>query len=236
MKKKVSEMTESELNEFFNDFNNDFSSYLNNIKKEKKMLDRYIKKLKNTPVSLRLKFYDKVYKKYNNDSYIDKEYKLGREPQNLLYDIILEFAIHNMPCIDENNGTCVYLVDDAYTIQMIYGQGSYVKFEPIDKNNLSINSIIKSDLYKYKSTYNKSETIDEYTDKWRHYELGECFGLVAYINKYENGYKNILVSELVEDDGRWYLNTNNKFNSFWLKEKINLYDIMNEWVNKNIKL
>lgn len=233
MEKKISEMTEHELNEIFNDSN---CSYLDKIKNERKRIDRYIKKLKNMPVSLRLKFYDKVYKKYNNASYIDKEYKLGREPQNLLYDIILEFAIYNMPCIDENNGTCVYLVDDTYTIQMIYGQGSYIKFAPIDKNNLSINSIIKSDLYKYKSTYNKSETIDEYTDKWRHYELGECFGLVAYINKYENGYKNILVSELVEDDGRWYLNSNNKFNLFWLKEKINLYNTMNEWINKNIKL
>lgn len=222
-------MNETELNEAFGNFK---ESCIDKIEKEQKRLDRYVKKLKDMPVSLRLKFYDKVYKKYNSDSYIDKEIKLGREPMNLLYDIIFEFAVRNMPYIGDNDGTSIYLVDDTYIIQMIYGQGSYVKFEKIDKNKLPIEALIKSDLYKYKSTYNKSETIDEHNNNWRHYELGECFGLVAYEHKYENGYKTILIQELVEDDKYWHFSINNNFSSFWIKDKINLYKSMDEWLNE----
>lgn len=241
MKKNLSEMNESELNEAFGDFK---ESYIDKIEKEQKRLDRYVKKLKYTPVSLRLKFYDKVYKKYNSESYINKEYKLGREPMNLLYDIILEFAIHNMPYIGDNDGNSIYLVDDAYVIQIIYGQGSYIRFEKIDKNKLPINALIKSDLYKYKFTYNKSETIDESSNNWRHYELADCHGLVAYSEKFifdNKEYKHLLIVELVEDDGYWsFSNREIKFDSAWLNEKIKLYESMNEWIinykqNNNIK-
>lgn len=67
--------------------------------------------------------------------------------------------------------------------------------------------------------------------KFRHYELGECFGLVAY----NEGH--VFICEIKEDDDNWYCFTGSDkdyYDASWVKTKIELYTRMQNWLDENM--
>lgn len=75
-------------------------------------------------------------KKYSSDAYIDREYKLGREPKEELLWMVYEYAkLYCDPCNDEkfiNAFTHGAYYIGRFVIQLMIGQGSTLR---IDENN-----------------------------------------------------------------------------------------------------
>lgn len=92
-------------------------------------------------------------------------------------------------------------------------------------------NIIEADLSEYgqSNPAPKSVTFGSGKD-FRHYELGEVFGLVAF----NNG--RIAVCEISEDDENWFCfsGTDRKsFDAHWVKTKMELYERMHKWLEEN---
>lgn len=102
-------------------------------------------------------------------------------------------------------------------------------------NNIKMNKEIFNIIYKDLQGYGqsnpapKSLTIGSGKD-FRHYELDECFGLVAF----NEGH--VLIVEIKEDDENWFcFNGTDKstYDAHWLKTKIELYNRMDRWLQDN---
>lgn len=65
-------------------------------------------------------------------------------------------------------------------------------------------------------------TVDRVT-----FVFGECAG-VALIN--------FMMIDLVEDDGSWFVNDDARMSIRWLKDKIKVLSVFDEWAEKNLKL
>lgn len=57
--------------------------------------------------------------------------------------------------------------------------------------------------------------------------FGECAG-VATIGS--------IMTDLVEDDGSWFVNNDASMSIHWLKDKIKVLSVLEEWAKKNLKL
>lgn len=226
--KKLEELLASE--EFINDFTE-------NLIKERDFIERYINKLKDMSLNDRLNFYDKVYKKYNSKEYTNKEYYvMGREPMCSLYNVIFEYAMKYMPNL---YGTNIFVVDNKWTIELIHGQGSYINFKPFDKSKCTIYDLINFDIVSLNDLSSFSLTFDD-NNLWRHYELTDGFGLVAYEETYEcknKLKKRILIHELSEDDGYWCIRNSHKnqglkWDSVWIESRINVFERMKNFLKQ----
>ena len=94
-----------------------------------------------------------------------------------------------------------------------------------------IYSLIKKDLSIYGQSNLAPSSIT--FDKFRHYELGSCFGLCAF----DFGGR-VAIVEIKEDDGYWFCFSDTDKNSFdagWLKTKIDLYTRMQTWLDNNVE-
>lgn len=94
-------------------------------------------------------------------------------------------------------------------------------------------NIIEQDLSGYGQHNLAPESITIGKDKdFRHYELGSCFGLVAF----NEGH--VFVCEIKEDDDNWFC-FNNTDKSYYdaehLKTKMLIYSRMNTWLEINMK-
>ena len=75
--------------------------------------------------------------KYESKAYRDKEYKLGYEPREKLYWFMFEYARkYGKECTDKKylnqfTGMAYYL--GSYVIQVMYGQGSAILIQEIEK-------------------------------------------------------------------------------------------------------
>lgn len=65
-------------------------------------------------------------------------------------------------------------------------------------------------------------TVDKVT-----FVFGECAG-VAIIGS--------IMTDLVEDDGSWFVNSDASMSIHWLKDKIKVLSVLDEWAKKNLKL
>lgn len=65
-------------------------------------------------------------------------------------------------------------------------------------------------------------TVDRVT-----FVFGECAG-VALIN--------FMMIDLVEDDGSWFADDNAGMSIRWLKDKIKVLSVLDEWIEKNLKV
>lgn len=99
---------------------------------------------------------EKVITKYESKEYRDKEYKLGREPDEVLYTLFLDYAeVYSKPCrefqyMNDFTGDIYYL--GSYVIQIMHGQGSFIRLEkqknpPIIIKNKKIELSEVEDLY-----------------------------------------------------------------------------------------
>lgn len=100
------------------------------------------------------------------------------------------------------------------------------------KNEEPIFNTIQDDLrfYGQHNLAPKSFTIGE-GKNFRHYELGSCFGLVAF----NEGH--VFITEIKEDDDNWFCFSNTDkdyYDAAHVKTKIELYSRMNEWLLKNM--
>ena len=67
-------------------------------------------------------------------------------------------------------------------------------------------------------------------DNFRHYELGEIFGLVAF------GNGHITICEVKEDDDNWFCfsgTDKDSYDAHWVKTKMELYQRMYKWLEEN---
>jgi hypothetical protein len=140
-------------------YDNDFKPLREEIIQEEKLIDLHIKRIqtlfeKNGVNS----FIQKVKEKYNSDSYKDREYSLGREPENLLYYVIFSYAQEHEKAliIPDNDDFCftqdLYLVGD-YIFEKVCGQGCYIACYSIKefKEEYGENSIVINELDKDKT-------------------------------------------------------------------------------------
>ena len=86
---------------------------------------------------------EKLFDKYYSDKYVQREYKIGYEPRERLLWLVWEYATkYCKPCEDKKyfnmfTGEAYYI--GSYVIQIMYGQGSALRFDKIenDENNFS---------------------------------------------------------------------------------------------------
>lgn len=94
---------------------------------ENEFWDRWTKKLHKLSIKDRNNLFDKINSKYHSEKYKDREYSLGREPNEYLYGLILEYGrrygkeITDDPEIEFIYET--YILDNNWEISCIYGQG-----------------------------------------------------------------------------------------------------------------
>lgn len=92
--------------------------------------------------------------------------------------------------------------------------------------------IIIDDLSKYhQDNYPPDSLTIKDNNGFRHYELGNCFGLVCY----DEGH--VMFTEIQEDDGNWFCFSEkgeNQADAEWIKTKIDLYTRMNNWLLENM--
>ena len=107
-----------------------FEDALQNVHK---FYDRYIKKLHSLTSDERYALINKIYNKYNSKAYKDREYALGYEPREDLYDIIFRYAvIYGTPDTENVNRYFPeerYIIDGKIAISQIYGQGTVTHIE-----------------------------------------------------------------------------------------------------------
>lgn len=103
------------------------------IKFSNEVDDRYIQKLHTMTSKERYVLIKKIYDKYESKTYKDKEYTLGYEPREDLYDIIFKYgAIYGKPDMENINGYFPeerYIIDGKIAISQIYGQGTITHVE-----------------------------------------------------------------------------------------------------------
>lgn len=73
--------------------------------------------------------------KYRNDKYRDRESKCGREPDELLFYLLLNYAREKCKPSDEDEHWDNFVAEvyyiGSYIIQLYVGQGSFVAFKKI---------------------------------------------------------------------------------------------------------
>lgn len=110
-----------------------FELLSNKIKSSNKVDDKYIHKLHQMTPEERYALIKKIYDKYESKTYKDKEYSLGYEPREDLYDIIFKYAvIYGKPDIENVNEYFPeerYIIDEKIAISQIYGQGTITHVE-----------------------------------------------------------------------------------------------------------
>lgn len=104
------------------------------------LVNKYCQKLHDMGSGRRSVLIDKVIRKYSDDKYVDKEYRLGRFPVRMLFNILYEYSIrYGKSIYDENadNGFCVdkRIVDGCYVVSVFLGQGTYIEVEHVDSEH-----------------------------------------------------------------------------------------------------
>lgn len=106
---------------------------------KKKYMD-YISKLK---VEERKSLLRKIMNKYESDEYIKREYRIGYQPRESLYDPAIDWMIeYGKEYEDEDYKDCVFpiksYISDNITLTLIYGQGTKVIFDILDEREKNI--------------------------------------------------------------------------------------------------
>lgn len=74
--------------------------------------------------------------KYHSDAYVEREYKLGREPDERLLWLVWNYAQkYCKPCLEEkyfNSFTAQAFYIGSYVISIMHGQGSVLCLEKIE--------------------------------------------------------------------------------------------------------
>lgn len=93
--------------------------------------ERYIKKIMALSKKEREALVQKIIDKYNSDAYIRREYRLGYQPRECLFDILYYWAAnYGKEAEDEGEDDYFpierYIVDDNIKVSAIYGQGTKI--------------------------------------------------------------------------------------------------------------
>ena len=93
--------------------------------------ERYIKKIMAFSKKERETLVQKIIDKYDSDAYVRREYRLGYQPRECLFDILYYWAANYGKEV-ENEGEDDYfpieryIVDDNIKVSAIYGQGTKI--------------------------------------------------------------------------------------------------------------
>ena len=70
---------------------------------------------------------------------------------------------------------------------------------------------------------------------WTHYEIGEKFGLVAFLSREdEQSPSHVKIAELMLDERTFPMLVHpTSYDAFWTEEKLELYQRMNNWLSEN---
>lgn len=100
---------------------------------EKELNQKYIEKFYYLGENKRDEILLKVKKKYESDTYKNREYGRGRFPEKYLGDIIVEYAKQFGKLIEKTLSfpSEFYLIDNKWEVGYIYGQGSEFILERI---------------------------------------------------------------------------------------------------------
>lgn len=92
---------------------------------------------------------------------------------------------------------------------------------------------IDFDFRKVSNGVGLSETFGDFD--WTHYEIGEKFGLVAFLSREdEHSPSHVRIAELILDERTIpMLVQHTSYDSFWTEEKLELYQRMNDWLSEN---
>lgn len=92
---------------------------------------------------------------------------------------------------------------------------------------------IDFDFRKVSNSIDLSETFGDLD--WTHYEIGETFGLVAFLSRVdEHSPSHVRIAELMLDErSHPMLVQPTSYDAFWSEEKLDLYQRMNDWLSEN---
>lgn len=92
---------------------------------------------------------------------------------------------------------------------------------------------IDFDFRKVSNSVDLSETFGDLD--WTHYEIGEKFGLVAFLSRVdEHSPSHVRIAELMLDERTHpMLVQHTSYDAFWSEEKLELHQRMNDWLSEN---
>lgn len=110
--------------------------FFEKLDSEDKRRNRWIQWFKGLFESMGDSLIQRLVDKYESNDYRDREYKAGREPQELLYWLIIYYAkLYCKPCRNKKHiivgyaGEAYYV--GSYVFQVIHGQGSVISVKKI---------------------------------------------------------------------------------------------------------
>jgi len=129
---KIKEYTSEEREDAINDY---FEKYYQEIDNNKKRNERYVDKLHSLYGTNIDVIIEKIINKYDSKEYRNREYKMGYEPREDLYWLLLSYAEkYGKPCNERkyyNMFTSEAFFIGSYVIQAMDGQGSVVHIDKI---------------------------------------------------------------------------------------------------------
>lgn len=112
---------------------NGFVEFIKKIEHVNRIEDKYVDKLHSMSSQERKTLIERVIQKYDSDEYVNKEYRLGREPQRSLFDILYKYAVVYGVEIDTENESVFcyghYIIDNEFVLRIYLGQGCFISVE-----------------------------------------------------------------------------------------------------------
>ena len=112
-----------------------FDDFIKKIEHINRIEDKYVDKLHSMSLQERKSLIERIIQKYDSDEYVNKEYRLGREPQRLLFGILYEYAVLYGVEIDTENENVFcyghYIIDSEFVWRIYLGQGCFISVEHV---------------------------------------------------------------------------------------------------------
>lgn len=114
--------------------------FADELDRQHKHQDRWVEKLKSRYGNNIDEILEKLMNKYYSDEYRDREYKIGFEPREPLLWLVWEYAAkYCEECNEEKyfntfTGAAYYI--GSYVIQIMYGQGSVLRIDKREDNEI----------------------------------------------------------------------------------------------------
>lgn len=102
---------------------------------EEDILNRHVEQFKQKCQHRLDEVIEMLIKKYDSDEYVRREYRLGYQPRERLFWLLLEYAkVYGLECSDQKywndfTGEAYYV--GSYVIQVMHGQGSAIRIDKI---------------------------------------------------------------------------------------------------------
>ena len=116
-------------------FENGFIEFIKKIEHVNRIEDKYVDKLHTMSSQERKSLIERIIQKYDSDEYVNKEYRLGREPKRSLFNILYKYAVVHGVEIDTENESVFccghYIIDSEFVLRIYHGQGCFIRVEHV---------------------------------------------------------------------------------------------------------